>query len=166
MSDADGTPREIRGGTEASPGRYAVIVSRFNDLITERLADGAETCLLQHGVPAGEIDRISVPGAWELPFAARQAARSGYTAIVAVGCVVRGETPHFDFVAGGAADGLARVSLEADIPIGFGVLTTDDEDQALARAGGAHGNKGWEAALVALELADLKRRMGGGNARA
>jgi len=158
------TPREIRGATEPVPGRWAVIVSRFNDLITERLADGAETCLLQHGVAADDIDRISVPGAWELPFAAQQAARSGYTAIVAVGCVVRGETPHFDYVAGGAADGLARVALDADVPIGFGVLTTDDAEQAIARAGGAHGNKGWEAALVALELADLKRRLGGAHA--
>jgi 6,7-dimethyl-8-ribityllumazine synthase len=163
MADSE-QPREVRGGTEATAGRYAVIVSRFNDLITERLADGATSCLLQHGVPGGNIDRISVPGAWELPFAALQAARRGYTALVAVGCVVRGETPHFDYVAGGAADGLARVALDHDIPIGFGVLTTDDDEQALARAGGAHGNKGWEAALCALELADLKRQLGGANA--
>jgi 6,7-dimethyl-8-ribityllumazine synthase len=164
MENRTETPREIRGGTEPAPGRYAIVVSRYNDLITERLADGAETCLLQHGVAAGDIDRISVPGAWELPYAAQLAARQGYAGIVAVGCVVRGETPHFDYVAGGATDGLLRVSLDSGIPLGFGLLTTDDAAQALARAGGEHGNKGWEAALCVLELADLRRRIGGEHA--
>jgi 6,7-dimethyl-8-ribityllumazine synthase len=156
-----GTPRSLRGRTDAPHGRFAIVVSRFNDLITDKLAAGAEACLRQHGVAAGDIDVISVPGAWEIPFATAEAARrGGYTAVVAVGCVIRGETPHFEYVAGGAATGLGRITLETGVPIGFGVLTTDDAEQALARAGGAQGNKGWEAALAALELADLKRRIG------
>jgi 6,7-dimethyl-8-ribityllumazine synthase len=153
--------RVIRGRPDSPAGRFAVVVSRFNDLITDKLAAGAEGCLVEHGVAPGDIDRISVPGAWELPFAVAVAARTGfYAGIVAVGCVIRGETPHFDFVAGGAADGIGRTATETHVPVGFGVLTTDDTEQALARAGGKHGNKGWEAALAVLELADLKRRIG------
>lgn len=153
--------REIRGRLDAPAGRFAVVVSRFNDLITEKLAAGAEACLRQHGVAAADIDRISVPGAWELPFAVAEAAHAGgYAGIVAVGCVIRGETPHFDFVAGGATDGIGTVVSATRVPVGFGLLTTDDADQALERAGGRHGNKGWEAALAVLELADLKRRIG------
>jgi 6,7-dimethyl-8-ribityllumazine synthase len=166
MSPQARSPREIRGATDTPEGRFAVITSRFNDLITERLADGAETCLIQHGVPADAIDRITVAGAWELPFAAQQAAAGGdYAAIIAVGFVIRGETPHFEYVAGGAAQGLGRVALDTGVPVGFGVLTTDTTEQALARAGGEHGNKGWEAALSALELADLKRQLGGSRAQ-
>jgi 6,7-dimethyl-8-ribityllumazine synthase len=161
-----GAPHRARSDVRPAPGRWAVIVSRFNGEITTRLADGATACLEAHGVDGDAIDRITVPGAWELPFAAQQAAKAGYAAIVAVGCVIRGETPHFEYVAGGAADGLARVALDHDVPIGFGVLTTDDVQQARARAGGAHGDKGWEAALTALELADLKRRIGDTRARA
>ena len=131
------------------------MVSRFNPLITERLVAGARACLLEHGVDDDAIDLISVPGAWELPIAAQAAASRGYAAIVAVGCVIRGDTPHFDYVAGAAASGLERVSLDAGLPVAFGVLTTDDVDQALARAGGREGNKGWDAALAALEMASL-----------
>jgi 6,7-dimethyl-8-ribityllumazine synthase len=166
MSESDSTeprsaPRQIRGRTDSPDGRFAIVVSRFNELISERLAEGAEACLRQHGVAARAIDRISVPGAWELPFAAREAAkRGGYAAIIAIGCVIRGETPHFDFVAGGAANGLAAVSLDTGVPVTFGLLTTNDEAQAVARAGGEHGNKGWEAALAALEMVDLKGRIG------
>ena len=144
-----------RGGA----GRFAIITSRFNELITSRLAAGARACLLEHGVPAGEITEVAVPGAWELPLAARLMARQGFGGIVALGCVIRGDTPHFEFVARAAADGLAQVSLAHDLPIGFGVLTTEDEQQALARAGGREGNKGWEAALAALEMAELKARL-------
>jgi 6,7-dimethyl-8-ribityllumazine synthase len=155
--------RRIRGRTDAPEGRFGIVVSRFNDLITDKLTAGAEACLRQHGVAADAIDIISVPGAWELPYAAAEAARrGGYCAIVAIGCVVRGETPHFEYVAGEATRGLGRVALETGVPIALGVLTTDDAEQALARAGGKHGNKGWEAALAALELADLRRRIGTG----
>jgi 6,7-dimethyl-8-ribityllumazine synthase len=105
---------------------------------------------------------IDVPGAWELPVAARLAASSGaYAAIIAIGCVIQGETRHFEYVAGPAADGLARVALDHGVPVSIGLLTTDHLDQALARAGGRHGNKGWDAALAALELADLTRQLGG-----
>jgi len=148
--------REIRGGLDGKGKRFAIVASRFNELVTERLVAGARGCFVQHGVDEGAIDLIWVPGAWEIPPAVRRVARSGrYDGVVAVGCVIRGETPHFDYVAGGAANGLAAIALEADIPVVFGVLTTDTPDQALARAGGKSGNKGWDAALAALEMADL-----------
>jgi 6,7-dimethyl-8-ribityllumazine synthase len=135
--------------------RFAIVVSRFNSLITDRLLAGARACLSEHGVANDAIDVVSVPGAWELPVAAQAATRRGYAAVIALGCVIRGDTPHFEYVAGAAAQGLERVSLEAGLPVAFGVLTTEDTNQALARAGGREGNKGWDAALVALEMADL-----------
>jgi 6,7-dimethyl-8-ribityllumazine synthase len=147
---------ELQGSLEGKGRRFAVVVSRFNELVTEKLLAGARACLLQHGVGVDAVDVLWVPGAWELPAAALHAAHTGrYAGIVALGCVIRGETPHFDYVAGEAARGLATVALETGLPVGFGVLTTDNADQALARAGGHKGNKGWEAALSALELADL-----------
>ena len=130
-------------------------MSRFNALITDRLLAGARACLTEHGVAPDAIDVVSVPGAWELPVAAQAATKRGYAAVIALGCVIRGDTPHFEYVAGAAAHGLERVSLEAGLPVAFGVLTTEDTHQALARAGGREGNKGWDAALVALEMADL-----------
>jgi len=153
-------------GVPGAAGRYAIIVSRFNENVTGRLVAGARACLAAHGVADDAVDVIEVPGAWELPFAARLTADQGTcAAIIALGCVIHGETPHFDFVAGPTADGLARVALDAGIPVANGVLTTNDLDQALARAGGKHGNKGWEAALAALELADLARQLRGDSAR-
>jgi 6,7-dimethyl-8-ribityllumazine synthase len=135
-------------------------MSRFNELVTERLLAGARHCLLSHGAAESDIDVVSVPGAWELPLAANFAIRSGgYAAVVALGCVIRGDTPHFDYVAGAAANGLARVSLDASIPVSLAVLTTDTPEQALARAGGKAGNKGWDAAMAAIEMASLAERM-------
>lgn len=158
---------EYQGGLEGAGRRFAVVVSRFNELVTERLLTGARACLLQHGVAEGDTDVLWVPGAWELPGAALVAAHTGrYAGVVALGCVIRGETPHFDYVAGEASRGLASVVLETGVPVGFGVLTTDDADQALARAGGNKGNKGWEAALSALEMADLFAKIGDENAGA
>jgi 6,7-dimethyl-8-ribityllumazine synthase len=151
--------REFRGSPEGAGRRFAIVVSRFNPLITERLVAGARACLIEHGVAESAIDLISVPGAWELPVAAQTAAARDYAAIIAIGCVIRGDTPHFDYVAGAAASGLERISLDAGLPIAFGVLTTDDVDQALARAGGREGNKGWDAALAALEMADLLHKL-------
>jgi 6,7-dimethyl-8-ribityllumazine synthase len=152
-------------GTPVGTGRFAIIVSRFNENVTGRLLAGARACLTAHGVAEEAVDVIDVPGAWELPIAARMAAdRGGYAGIIALGCVIQGETRHFDFVAGPAADGLARVALDSGIPVSTGLLTTDHLDQALARAGGRYGNKGWEAALASLELADLARRLGGDDA--
>ena len=134
----------------------AVLVSRYNELVTVRLLDGAREALRDKGVPDARVDVIWVPGAFELPVAAETAASSGrYTALVALGCVVRGETPHFEYVAGEAARGLGNVALAHRVPVGFGVLTTDTLEQALARAGGAAGNKGYEAVDAALTTADV-----------
>jgi len=144
---------------EGTGRRFAIITSRFNELITTRLAAGARACLAEHGVPPDDITEITVPGAWELPFAAGLLADQGYCGIVALGCVIRGDTPHFEYVARAAAEGLAEVSRRQGIPVGFGVLTTEDDAQALARAGGREGNKGWDAALAALEMVALKANL-------
>ena len=142
-----------------SEQRFAIIVSRFNETITGRLLAGAEACFADNGFKDNQVRVYFVPGAWELPVAALHAARAGFSGIVAIGCVVRGDTPHFDYVAGGAADGLARVSAETGVPIAFGVLTTETMDQALDRAGGKHGNKGYEASQTVLEMVDLIGRI-------
>jgi 6,7-dimethyl-8-ribityllumazine synthase len=148
-------------GTPSGRGRrFAVVASRFNNEITERLVDGALDALVRHGAAADDVDVVWVPGAWELPTAARRLLTTDrYDALVAVGAVIRGDTPHFDYVAGEASRGLSAASAEFDVPIGFGVLTCDTRDQAEARAGGAHGNKGWDAALAVLEMADLFDRL-------
>ena len=144
---------EALAGLDRSGRRIAIVASRFNEIATVRLAAGARACLLERGIPAGRIDEYWVPGAWELPLAAdRLAARGVYDAVVALGCVIRGETPHFDYVSGETARGLAEISLRHGLPVAFGVLTTDDAAQAMDRAGGRHGNKGWEAADAALEM--------------
>jgi len=140
--------------------RFAVVASRFNETIASKLADGALDCLVRHGAAFGDVDIVWVPGAWELPAAVGYLlAADRYAAIVAVGAVIRGDTPHFDFVAGEASRGLADLQREYGIPVGFGLLTTDNLAQAEARAGGAHGNKGWDAALAALEMVDLFSRL-------
>jgi 6,7-dimethyl-8-ribityllumazine synthase len=151
---------EFAGTPTGQDRRFAVVASRFNQTIVERLVDGALDALVRHGVRADDVDVIWVPGAWELPSAARRLlASERYDALVAVGAVIRGETPHFDYVAGEASAGLARASADFETPIGFGLLTCDDDAQARDRAGGAHGNKGWDAALAALEMADLFDRL-------
>jgi 6,7-dimethyl-8-ribityllumazine synthase len=132
------------------------VVSRFNETITQRLLEGALDAFVRHGVAFDDVDVFWVPGAWELPAAARRvSATERYDALVALGAVIRGDTPHFDYVAGEASRGLSLASADFDIPIAFGVLTCDTLAQAEARAGGEHGNKGWDAALAALEMADL-----------
>jgi 6,7-dimethyl-8-ribityllumazine synthase len=144
--------------------RVAVLASRFNEPIVKKLVDGALQALLKYGVLLEDIDVVWVPGAWELPVAARWLlATERYDGIVAVGAVVRGETAHFDYIAGEASKGLAEASAESETPIGFGVLTCDTEEQAEARAGGAHGNKGWDAAVATLEMADLMDRLSPGD---
>jgi 6,7-dimethyl-8-ribityllumazine synthase len=151
---------EFNGTPNGEGRRYAVIASRFNNEITTKLADGAMEALIRHGASSDDIDLVWVPGAWELPFAARRlAATERYNALVVVGAVIRGDTPHFDYVAGEASRGLADASTEYEIPIGFGLLTTDNMEQAEARAGGDHGNKGWDAAVAALEMSDLFERL-------
>ena len=150
---------EFNGVPSGAGRRYAVLASRFNNNITTKLADGAMEALVRHGAAAEDVDLIWVPGAWELPFAARRlAATERYNAIVVVGAVIRGETPHFDFVAGETAASLARTADACRVPVGFGLLTCDTIEQATARAGGAAGNKGREAAEAALRTADLLRQ--------
>ena len=140
--------------------RVAVLASRFNEPIVKKLVDGALEALLKYGVVFEDIDVVWVPGAWELPVAARWLLETErYDGIVAVGAVIRGETAHFDYIAAEASRGLADASAESETPIGFGVLTCDTEEQAEARAGGAHGNKGWDAAVATLEMADLVNRI-------
>lgn len=148
-------------GTPEGAGKRVVIVSaRFNQPVTEKLVDGAIDACLKHGVALADIDVLWVPGAWELPPAVAKALQTDrYDACVALGAVIRGDTPHFDFVAGEASRGLALLQGEFGVPIGFGLLTCDTTEQAEARCGGAHGNKGWDAALAALEMADLFARL-------
>lgn len=152
--------RTIEGGLSAQGLRFAVVASRFNDFIVERLATGAVDALTRSGAAAEAIDLVRVPGAFEIPLAARELARSGrYDAIVCVGCVIRGATPHFEYVAGEMASGIAAVARETGVPIGFGVLTTETVDQAIERAGTKAGNKGFEAAMTAVEMANLVRTL-------
>ena len=151
---------EFSGSPSGEHRRYAVVASRFNQDIVERLVDGALDALVRHGAAVENVDVVWVPGAWELPIAARRLlATERYDALVAVGAVIRGGTPHFDYVAGEASRGLALASTDFDTPIGFGLLTCDNIQQAEERAGGAHGNKGWDAALAALEMSDLFDRL-------
>ncbi len=140
--------------------RFAIVWSRFNRPIVSKLLDGATACLVERGVTDDAVYIAEVPGAWELSYAARQLALSGrFDAIIALGAVIRGGTPHFDYVCDGAARGLLRVMLDTGLPVVFGVLTTDTEEQALERAGGSRGNKGRDAALTAIEMVLFDRRL-------
>jgi len=149
------------GDLRASQGaRFAILASRWNPRITDALVAGARKALAENGVGEDRIDLVHVPGAWELPLAAaRIAAAKGHAAIVALGCVVRGDTRHFEHIADGCAQGLMRVSLDHAVPVCNGVLAVDAHDDAAKRAGGSHGNKGEEAALVAIEMAQLLEKL-------
>lgn len=150
------TPREHEGTFEARGRRFAVVAARFNEAVTDRLVDGALSAFRRHGVSEDGVEVAWVPGSFEIPLVARRLARSGqFDAVVCLGTVIRGETAHFDYVAGEAARGIQQVSLETDVPCLFGVLTTETMEQALDRAGGKHGNKGWDAAMAAMEMAGL-----------
>jgi 6,7-dimethyl-8-ribityllumazine synthase len=152
---------EYEGNLDAAGMRLAVVASRFNDDVTKLLLDGALHELADRGLEPESIPVVWVPGAFEIPLIAKQLAESGERdAVICVGAVIRGDTPHFDFVATECASGISRVALETGVPIAFGVLTTDDRDQALARAGGPEGNKGAEAAATAVEMVDLLRQLG------
>jgi 6,7-dimethyl-8-ribityllumazine synthase len=140
--------------------RFAIVAARFNRVITDALLEGAVTTLAEHGVPADHVSVVQVPGAFEIPLTAKRLAASGrYEAIIALGAVVRGGTPHFEYVAGECARGVNRVALEENVPVIFGVLTTDSDEQARDRAGGKDGNKGIEAALAGLEMVTLLRHL-------
>ena len=152
--------RILEGNLDARGLRVALVVSRFNDFITERLLAGALDCLARHGGSEDDRTIVRVPGSWELPQAAKRAAASGrFDAVVALGALIRGETPHFDVLTAEVAKGLAQVALGEGIPVVFGVLTTDTVEQAMDRAGSKSGNKGWDAALSAIEMVNLFRDM-------
>jgi 6,7-dimethyl-8-ribityllumazine synthase len=156
-----GTYEEYEGTLDASGMRLAVVAARFNGDVTKLLLEGALDELADRGVESDAVQVAWVPGAFEIPLAAKHLAESGeLDAVICVGAVIRGDTPHFDYVAGECAAGVSRVGLDTGIPVSFGVLTTDDLDQALARAGGAEGNKGAEAAATAVEMVDLLRKLG------
>ncbi len=140
--------------------KFGIIVSRFNELVTSKLLDGAIDCLKRHDADENDIDIFFCPGSFEIPLTAKKIALTGkYDALICLGAVIRGETPHFDYIASEVSKGIAQVQLETGIPIAFGILTTDDVEQALNRAGIKSGNKGWDAALSAIEMANLLKQI-------
>jgi len=153
-------PPAIEGELDARELRFAIVASRFNESVVERLIDGAFEALRDHGADPARLELIRVPGAFDLPLVVRKIAESGRAdAIVALGAVIRGETAHFEYIASACADGLSRVAGDTGVPVAFGVLTTSDEDQARERAGGREGNRGADAARAAIELASLIRKL-------
>lgn len=154
--------REINGDLYAPQGNIAIVASRFNEFIVERLVSGAMDAFLRHGVKANQIEVIRVPGAFEIPIACQQAANTKrYAGIVTLGVVIRGETAHFDYVAGACANGVLQAQLSTNIPMTFGVLTTESIEQAVARAGSTAGNKGSEAAMALIEMINLLGKING-----
>lgn len=149
-------PNIVEGQLSAEGLRFAIIMSRFNDFICSRLVDGAMDALLRHGADEEEVSLVKVPGAFEIPFAAKRLSQSGrYDAVICLGAVIRGATPHFEYVAAEVSKGVANVALESSVPITFGVLTTDNLEQAIERAGSKSGNKGYQAAMAAIEMVNL-----------
>jgi 6,7-dimethyl-8-ribityllumazine synthase len=153
-------PRVLEGQLSAEGFRFGIIVSRFNDFISSRLVDGAMDALLRHGATEEQISIIKVPGAFEIPLTAKKLAESGrYDAVICLGAVIRGSTPHFDYVAAEVSKGIANVSLESRVPVTFGVLTTDNLEQAIERAGSKSGNKGYDGAMTAIEMVNLFKEL-------
>jgi 6,7-dimethyl-8-ribityllumazine synthase len=150
----------IEGKLSASNYKFGIVTSRFNEFITKRLLDSAIDCLNRHGAQDKDIDVAYCPGAFEIPQVAQKLALSGkYDAVICLGCVIQGDTPHFEYVANAVSVGINRVALETKVPVLFGVLTTDSLEQAIERAGTKAGNKGWDAAMAAIELADLQKKI-------
>jgi 6,7-dimethyl-8-ribityllumazine synthase len=153
-------PRTIQGDLSAKGMKFGIVASRFNDFITARLVDGALDGLLRHGVAEADVDIVRVPGSFEIPLVAQRLARAKkYDAILCLGAVIRGATPHFEYVSAEVSKGVASVSLESGVPVIFGVLTTDTIEQAIERAGTKSGNKGWDAALSAIEMVSLMKQL-------
>jgi len=150
----------IQGNLSAAPFSFGIVVGRFNEFISKRLLDAALDCLSRHGASDNSIDVVHCPGAFEIPQVARKLALSEkYDAVICLGCVIKGDTPHFEYIANTVSVGISRVALETGVPLVFGVLTTDSLEQAIERAGAKGGNKGWDAAIAAIELADLQKRI-------
>jgi 6,7-dimethyl-8-ribityllumazine synthase len=153
-------PKVIEGKLNARGLKFGIVVSRFNDFICEHLLSGAMDVLIRNGAGDGDIEIFKVPGAFEIPQAARKVALSKrFDAVICLGAVIRGSTPHFEYIAAEVSKGVAMVGLEGEVPVSFGVLTTDNLEQAIERAGTKAGNKGWDAALSAIEMANLYREM-------
>jgi 6,7-dimethyl-8-ribityllumazine synthase len=151
-------PRIYEGKLDATGLRFAIVVSRFNGFITERMVEGALDVLIRHNASESNIDIIKVPGSYEIPIAVKKAVKSDkYDAVIAIGAIIRGETPHFDYLASGVTKSLTIISLESEIPVASGVITTETLEQAIERAGTKAGNRGGEAALSAIEMANLNR---------
>jgi 6,7-dimethyl-8-ribityllumazine synthase len=152
--------KTYEGELQAKGLKFAVIVSRFNDFITNKLLSGSIDALVRHGASEKDIEVIKVPGAFELPLAAKKVAeKKSYDAVICLGTIIRGATPHFDYVAAEASKGIATASMDSGIPIAFGVVTSDTIEQAIERAGSKSGNKGWDAAMVAIEMAQLLKKL-------
>ena len=155
------TPNVIEGDFASPPGRFAIVAARFNGLVVDPLTAGALDALARHGVTGDRVDVVRVPGSFEVPPIARRLGESGrYAAVVCLGCIIRGDTDHYDHVAGAATSGVAGAALAAGVPVVFGILTCDTLEQALHRAGAKSGNKGFEAALVAIEMVNLLAKLG------
>ena len=153
-------PNLIEGALSATGRRFGIVASRFNDFIVRPLLDGALDAIKRHGGDLSSVDIVWVPGSYEIPLAAKNLALSGrYDAVICLGAVIRGATPHFDYVAGGVASGISSVALETNLPVVFGVITTDNIEQAIERAGTKAGNKGFEAAVTALEMSSLMEQI-------
>jgi len=153
----------IEGKLSAEGHSYGIVVSRFNSLVTRQLLDGTLDCLKRHGADERNLTIIHCPGSFEIPQVALQLARTGkFDALICLGCVIRGETPHFDYIASEVSKGISQIGLETGVPVAFGVLTTDTLEQALERAGAKAGNKGWDAALTAIELINVSRQISTG----
>lgn len=150
----------IEGDLQVAGARFALVVGRFNGFITEHLQAGALDALIRHGARAEDLEIVKVPGSYEIPLVARKLADSGrYDAVICLGAVIRGGTPHFDYVAGEAAKGVAQASMESGLPVVFGILTTDTIEQAIERAGTKAGNKGVDAAMTAIEMVNLLKKL-------
>lgn len=153
-------PNIIEGDLNAAGLKFGIAVSRFNDFVTGRLVDGAVDALVRHGAAEKDIDIVKVPGAFEIPPAAKKmCSLSRYDAVICLGAVIRGATPHFNFVAAEASKGVGAVAMESGIPVLYGILTTDTLEQAIERAGAKSGNKGWETAVAAVEMANLYKKL-------
>ena len=153
-------PKTIEGKIVAKGMKFGIVASRFNDFICSRLIEGAVDALVRAGAEEKDIEVAKVPGAFEIPVTAKKLAKSGkYDAVICLGAVIRGATPHFEYISAEVAKGIALVGLEAEVPVVFGVVTTDTIEQAIERAGSKSGNKGWDAALTAVEMVDLFKRI-------